>query len=432
MKPGHRVLGAVLCLLVSSVSVTARATTSEPGNVDCNSEAACPAIVVRGDPEAPATVPGSPLDRPSPIRGHSDPALRADPSAPHRLWMAYSWPYGTWDALAGGVVTRVDSHLARRDGNGPWRYVGPLWTSRPMVYPASDPPNAFQGLPGYSNSEAVSIDTSGGATWYSARMQYWKSGGPPVMGSNFLIKVAKAGAPGELATVDEQVLAGRNTGAEWAPDQRLSDLDPNVAGCTFFIEPALFVDGGDVYLALKCMVAVTEGEEQRTIEVFRTRDTGPVRTWKWSYAGRLADIEDAKWVANDLEAAYPDPKPDLDGSTTDLSQTDIVRGPDGAILVIVSPSADRRTPPAYHFGCEVLEVADLSTASLARVDGHPIVRLRVVASDEYPSDWGPAACTYDANSGSGVIVTRRQKDPPGSSQRVWSMNQTFVDPVPLS
>jgi hypothetical protein len=367
----------------SGASATASST---PASVDCTAtNPACPEITIQGD------APQSLANGPSPARGYADPSIRRDP-ATGVLWLAYSWPHLQSVPGATGAdttVVAVDSHLARSDdGGATWSFVRSLWTS--------GPDRGDAGESGWRNQEVVSLapaTTSSGAVWFSARESYFTrvSAGPKV--SSFTIRVAMANSPDKLADAPEAVLGSDLTSPFWNIDLNLDSLSPELKGC-IFRDPGIIFRRGSLYMAAECSLFTQTGERTNDefVAVFSTLPSVDARTWRWTYVGKLATHADAVELGGEM-----------------LEQTELTTDKDGSLLAVFSPSKPS-SPLATHYGCKVVEVASLEPPALARDStGKLKVRAGVAATDV--GEYGPAACTYEATSKLGLIITRRQLRP---------------------
>jgi hypothetical protein len=370
-----------------TTNTPAAAPTAASGapSVDCTTNnPACPAIVIAGDPPAPSA------SGTNGVGGYADPSIRRDPVT-GALWMAYSWPHRqTITDQSGkttGTVVAVDSHLARsNDGGATWQFVTKLWTSAAEV---SD-----TGELGWRNQEVVSLaSNAAGTQWYSARESYLTrvDGGPKL--SSFTLRIATAASPDKLAQSEEEILGGALTAAFWQPDQNLSSLSSQLTGCVWR-DPGILVHDTTLYLAVECSLFTQTGERtaDEFVGVFATQPQGSPKTWKWRFIGKLTSPADATALGGEM-----------------LEQTELDVARDGLLIAIFSPSKPS-SPLATHYGCKVVEVASIDPPALVRdAAGQPNVLASVTASDVGP--YGPAACTYDPASSTGVVLARRVLDP---------------------
>jgi hypothetical protein len=364
--------------------------------IDCTAASVrCAELVIAGDSAARLLA-----GQPSPFRGFADPSIRRDPVT-GRLWMAYSWP--NVHVAGAGRLSRsrtitpgVDIHLASSDDAGrTWRFQGSLWSSE------RDSDRGGNSEAGYTDHEVANLlprRTREGVVWYGVRLDYFlpENGGfsrrPP---SSFRVVVMQAGSPDALRSAPGQVLGSAVTAAGWGVDVNLSLLSPQVRDCGLWNEPALYVRGDNLYLALRCLRF--DGKRPRVadsdIVVFATQPTGNVGRWRWRYVGRLAGGAEAR---------------ELGG--TGVTQIDLAHSVDGQLLLIATPDDwSDRLQDFVHHGCTILEVESIDPPKLARDDsGRLKVRAVVTASDQKPL--GPGACAYDPASTTGVLLVRRDKE----------------------
>ncbi len=373
-------------------------TTSVPQVVDCVPGASgCSLVQIAGDP--PYTPPGG---QPSPFSGTADPTLRKDPAS-SALWLAYSWPH----YLSTSPLTpAVEVHLAKSlDGGSTWNAVKVLFPADAGISPTT----GQSGVTFHEVCNLLPVQESGGVTWYSANLDYFAVGSNPD-GRSFRIRVAKAATPEELSTAPGVSLGAAGTDAAWGADQNLSALSTDLSDVGNFNEPALCYENGRLYLVVVSF-HYNQGQpalDRDKIHVFSTIPSGAPATWTWTYRGVLAGNAEA------LE---------LGGQR--LTQVDIVRGLDGKLLMVATPDDWNSTLSDYnHKGCVVAEIASLSTPALARgTNGKLKVRARVTASDA--NALGSAASTYDPDSSTGLLFTRRNKTPTSFTIEFWRTGLRF-------
>jgi len=391
---GISLLGLTACShrLAATIRATGTPTTASPASVtdasvpsvDCTAaNPACPPMVIAGDAPAPSASGANA------VGGYADPSIRHDPVS-GALWMAYSWPHRQavtdQSGKAIGNVVAVDSHLARsNDGGTTWQFAGKLWTSAPDT---SD-----TGERGWRNQEVVSLTSNqSGTQWFSARESYFTRPDGPKL-TSFTLRIATASSPDRLAQSEEEILGGALTAAFWKPDQNLSSLSNELTGCVWR-DPGVLMSGTTLYLAVECSLFTNTGErtQDEFVGIFATQPQNSPKTWKWHFVGKLTSPADATA---------------LGGEMLDQTELDIAR--DGSLIAIFSPSKPS-SPLATHFGCRVVEVASIDPPKLVRdAGGHPVVLASVTASDV--GAFGPAACTYDPASSTGVVLARRVMDP---------------------
>ncbi|MCD4748620.1 MAG: glycoside hydrolase [Thermoanaerobaculales bacterium] len=380
-----------------------------PIRFDCTGVGSrCPEFVPLGD--AADHLPGY---GPSPFRGFADPSIREDPDT-GRLWMAYSWPHVKVAPMSTvGVVGVVDIHLAHSDDSGAtWLYDGSLWSAQ-----GEDDPGG-SGASGYSSYEVVSLAPHAraeGTVWYGVRARYFAPDSGTMTtrrGDSFHLGILQADSPPELATAAEVRLGSFLTAPGWAVDIDLTSLAPEVADCAIWNEPALHIDGNTLYLTVVCLVFdLSNGERvplREHIPVFATEPSGEVDSWSWRYVGRLCGSGEAA---------------ELGGET--LTQVDLVRGRDGALLALLTPNDwDPTLGADIHHGCVVVEVAGLNPPALARSPSGALrVRAAITASDL--ELYGPAASGYDPASSTGIVFVRREWS---TEEMVWTLHRTGLHP----
>lgn len=338
------------------------------------------------------------------FHGFADPSLRADALA-HRLWVAYSWPHETNAVGAGGPVAMdvIASHYAHSDDGGDtWSFDGTLW---PEVA-AANPDGS--GEMGFFDSETPSLAPAtkdASTTWYSVRLHYWVK---PVAGfapdvSTFTLHVAHASSVAELGAAPEQRFGTAFTPAGLL-DVDLNSLSPSLADCSFWNDPAVFFDGGTLYLAAECLVyqagKAIDDKERVVLFASATPDELPTATWR--YVGVLADHAIARELGDD-----------------ELMQVDLAHTMDGKIVVMMTPSHSTATGQQVHQGCRAIELASLDPPVMARRCGALVVRASVTAED-IPS--GTGSCGYDPTSTTGIVLARR----PDSAEAGFTLVRTGV------
>jgi len=71
-----------------------------------------------------------------------------------------------------------------------------------------------------------------------------------------------------------------------------------------------------------------------------------------------------------------------------------------------------------HKGCKVIEIKSLETPSLER-DSKGKLRIRVSITASDANDLGSAASSYDPNSETGILFTKRIKTPNNLTTNIW-------------
>ena len=142
--------------------------------------------------------------------------------------------------------------------------------------------------------------------------------------------------------------------------------------------------------------------------VYSTTPTGSPNTWNWNYNGRLIDES----ISNELDGER-------------ITQTDLSLGVDGKLLLICTPDDWNSSQNDFnHKGCKVVEIKSLENAELERdCEGNLKVRVSITASDA--NELGSAASTYDPNSNTGILFTKRNKT---STQLLANIRKTNIKP----
>jgi hypothetical protein len=326
----------------------------------CSNDANCPELSIAGAPPAQTW-----------FRGLGDPSLEHDP-ATGTVWLAYSW------LETKGPDFAIHTQLARSDDRGRSFSV----TSSLNEVERRPDGRARDGL---WLHEVPALARAGPRDWRLAWLSYFDPLGA---------------GPREHA--EPHLLAARGA----SPD-RLGPAAPlslPAPGCAALTEPALFADGGQLWLAASCVVFSLGARrpERERLALWREVEGG------WSEAGILLDAADARALGAHR-----------------VEQADLARARDGTLLLLVTPIRDGEDPA--HQGCVALEVEDLATARIRRnTDGSPFVRAVLTADG---NGLGPGLCTYDAASETGVllVITRFDltSDPP---DLLFSLRRTGFHP----
>lgn len=368
---------------------------SQAVELDCLADSpTCPELVIAGDQFSGES-----------FQGFADGTMRYE-EVSGRIWFAYSWP--TVHRLANGRgVPGVDIHLAYSEDNGQsWSYYGPLWLSEP----AHNPENNEAGYTDHEVANLLVVTDPAGVRWFGVRLDYFlpENGGfnrrPQ---SSFRLVISQADSAPALAQSPTATLGSHYTAAGWQIDSDLSTLAPQLSNCDMWNEPALYFEQETLYLIVRCLVFGNQ-HSQSSLVVFATQPTENVQEWVWRYVGELAGQEEATQLGAE-----------------GLTQIDLTQSIDGQLLAIVTPDQWRSELNDFvHYGCYVLEVASIEPPQLAR-DEHGVLKVRaiVTASDQLPL--GPAACTYDPASRTGLIIGRRIKAQ--GMMTAW-LHQTGLNP----
>lgn len=383
-----RLLAAALTLLGGCQSATGEVTPPDPPqppavipSAQCDRAATtCPRISIAGDPTAATPT----------FQGYADPSIAPDPRSATRLWMVYTFLEGKLATSAAGLpvgIPHTASHLASSsDGGATWTRAAVLWNAGLSPDPEGRVP------PSYFGSETPSlVSIAEGATvrWYGARLSYFLepvSAYLPRYATSWTIRVGTAtgDTPVALAGAVEAVLGVRTTASAYGPTARLDALSPSLAGCAFWNNPSLALEGGRLFVLTECMEfdGSTVSDARSRVVVFSTVPTGPPAGWVWRYDGVLAD----RAVAEELGGARV-VSPDVSGAT----------GGRRMLLLSLHSGAG-----LVNQGCVGVELTSLSPPTLARTNG----RLRVLARVTNQADpaWYTGACSHQSASSTGIVA----------------------------
>ena len=94
-----------------------------------------------------------------------------------------------------------------------------------------------------------------------------------------------------------------------------------------------------------------------------------------------------------------------------LNQLDIVRDWSGQWLAVVTPEDWSATEDDFiHYGCRVVAIENMMSPFFSR-DGLGNLKVRAVITASDQDRIGPAACSYDPDSETGILIGRRYKSP---------------------
>ncbi len=388
-----------------------------PQQLNCTAaNGLCKALSIAGDALAP-----------TPFNAMADPSMRRDPVS-GALWLAYSWAH--IQPPTGAVPKRtdvVDLHLARSTDDGmTWTYVTPLWTSQSTT-------SVVDGISVFTSHEVINLlpyrRASGAVVWYSVNLEYLVSPGQYIYGQPFVpapqgtgtLPIAPAAPPDQLAapTTKTASLGFQNSSPALGATFNLSTdaasvaMEPSLANCVVWNEPALIAQGSMIYLAAQCLTFNAGSQDNDFYALFAANPeaTDPLdpSKWTWTFKGKFAGPSDAQALASNY-----------------LVQMDLARKADGTILSIFTPAVPGMLygmPTDVHRGRRVVPMSALDPPSLAHDPaGNPIVLATVTESD---LPLGPGACTYEPTSLTGILITRRIAEP---SMFSLSLEETFLRP----
>ena len=343
--------------------------------------------------------------------GFADPTMRKDLST-GTVWLGYSWPY-TWNPGTGNGVQVVDLHIASSPDNGvTWSAPSNLWESQQITDPNT-------GKTAYTSNEIMNIvpgvvNGQTAETWFDAHLNYFVDQGSTIIASlipNSTMVLNWATAPtllGAAPTSQTVRFAAAGIAAATPYDVKLNTLDPSLANCQQWAEPALYMKSGNLYLATMCKYGPSGGqltEQHNFYAIFETTPNLaiPMSSWTWTYNGQLATSADAALLEGH-EFIY---------------EMDLATRADGTIVAIVSPADELPVSGGaqqYTFGCRALVVAGLDKTNIGLAhdaNGQLEVLASITVSDLSPAngDSGSGACTYEPLSADGIVINRSYNAP---------------------
>ncbi len=361
----------------------------------CDKPSDCPEITIAGRSVDHACLPvsGRPVFAVCPVRGLHDASLTQDP-ATGDLYLAFSYATLRFDGRPAedSVISVHDTGLARsQDGGRNWQDLGTVVSARPFDHPAHGR--------GIATNEVPSLAARSDGSWALLWQRHFNIGEQQYLDA--VLNAAEAATPRELVGLaGRSLISGWVNPSVWPARTQLSRIDPALAQCAVFTEPALLAVDDDLYLAAEC-IQWNVAEDRRVFEgggIHLFRFPGGRLNSPPLYVGALVDFQDARFFAEGAPRAI-------------LTQPALARSRISGRLILLVSVIDEDQAPQQN-GCLALDVADITTARLARDKrGRPRVLARIDAPVSGPRDFlGPGQCTYDPNSMTGVIMTLMQKD----------------------
>ncbi|MGD0859828.1 MAG: Ig-like domain-containing protein [Terracidiphilus sp.] len=341
--------------------------------------------------------------------GFADPTMRKDP-ATGLVWLGYSWPH-VWNPGVGNGTDVVDLHVTYSSDNGvTWNTPTDLWVSQQTT----DPSN---GDTAYTSNEVLSIlpgqvNGQTGETWFSAHLNYYVDQGSTIIDSlvpHSTMVLNWASTPTGLGSAPASqtvrfAAAGLSAGIPY--DVNLTTVDPSLANCQQWAEPALYMKSGNLYMVLMCKYGTSPAQMLPGHNFYGVFETTPnlavtPSLWTWQYNGQLAGTADAAL---------------LEGHQF-FYELDLATRADGSIVAIVSPADDLPNPSdpttaiQYTYGCQALLVKGLDKGNIGMAldaNGQLEVLASITASDLGPAngDADSGACTYEPQASNGIVFVR--------------------------
>jgi hypothetical protein len=341
--------------------------------------------------------------------GFADPTMRKDP-ATGLVWLGYSWP-NTWNSGTSNAVQVVDLHLTSSSDNGvTWSTPTDLWQTQQTT----DPSNSN---PAYTSNEILNIlpgqvNGQSSETWFSVHLNYYVDQGSNIIDSlvphstmvlNWASSPTALGSAPAAQTV-RFAAAGLASGIPY--DVNLTTVDPSLAKCQQWAEPALYMKSGNLYMVLMCKYGTSPAQMLPAHNFYGVFETAPnlavsPSAWTWQYNGQLAGTADAAL---------------LEGHQF-FYELDLATRADGTLVAIVSPADDLPDPSdpstaiQYTYGCRALLVKGLDKGNIGMAldaNGQLAVLASITASDIGPAngDADSGACTYEPLASNGIVFVR--------------------------
>lgn len=360
------------------VALTPDAPTADVIRMSCTSSS-CPEITIEGDPIEHDCLGFSPCF----VRGRYDPTIEHDPMS-DTLYLAYTSGTAVLadPADPASIAAAHRTHLARSVDHGA------SWTFVSELTPAEVHHDAGGAVLGMLQNEVSTLVRTDDGAWTLLWLRYLETPGASSTRSDFLFMTKSASSPAALRESEAQPHARGTIDSRLGVAPHVwSNEVPELADCAVFTEPALFSQGGEVFAASTCLVLGASGlDDLRSRNVLLRR-----REDRYEYVGVLTDHDDAAALGADA----------LEQAALAVSRVP------GRTLLLVTPLD--RAASVLHQGCIVLEVADLSTASIRREEGGAPAPLAVLTASG--GQLGPGLCDYDPRSETGVLLTIPVADP---------------------
>ena len=401
-------------------------TTSTPvasNVVDCSTTVGTGATST-GGPCTALTIQGDPIAAGG-FHGYADPSLRKDPNA-SLFNLGYSWAR----TVAADGTHVVELHLASSSNSGTsFTEVGTLWPTTTVVNTTGTSYYLGTNYTSHEVIDLIPIPGSGAAagqtTWVQAHEEYlvkpqagiYDQRDQTLVVSVSAVNETTPATPGTtllgLYTAPEARLGAVSVDANRNVTQRLSGLSTALAKCATFGQPALWYQGGVLYLALECGQNATLGYDpahELSHYLFTTTPTGANATqWTWAYAGELATPAQAAKLGTQEGTAY-----------SFFTEPEFVQGRSGQLYFMMTPSVfapQTAQQPVIQYGCRTVPVTALSATGITlatdATTGVLAYTSKITEADLYTGvNEGPAACTYDPASNLGIVIGRKYENDP--------------------